>query len=335
MSEEPSGSPRSAEDTQRLSVPPPMRGGRRRRRLPTAALVAILVAGALVGATAGVLFNRWWAARYQVDVTPPPGAVGKAPTAPVAASPSLTAEVVFSTTNVRPKATPEVLEPGAKEVYCFFTIPGEPATADVTAWWLTAGGEPLKAEGQVAKETGPELRGHVVLKPPGKAKVFEGGIYEVALRVNGEEAADASFAMLKGSAELLSKPAGMDRYRPEVKDVAVFSGRPPARPEKPTVLLGSVSSVKVAFSYSHALSGTAFTVQWLYEDGLIQQATTEVVIKAAEGKGDAWFATKPPRPLPAGKYAVLISLGEGTPPLAREQFWIGRQPTAAELAKAG
>jgi hypothetical protein len=335
MSEDPSGPPRPAEDTQRLNVPPPLRGGRRRRQLPTGVFVAFLVAGAFIGATAGVLFNRWWAARYQPGVAPPPATVGKAPPAQVAAPPSPTAEVVFNTTNVRPKATPEVLEPGAKEVYCFFTIPGEPTTADVTAWWLSAAGEPAKAEGQVVKEAGPELRGHVALEPPGKAKVFEGGIYEVALRVNGEEAADASFAMLKGSAELLSKPAGMDRYRPEVKDLVVFSGRAPASPGKPTVLLGSVSSVKVAFTYSHALSGTAFTVQWLYEDGLIQQATTEVVIKAAEGKGDAWFATKPPRPLPVGRYAVLISLGEGTPPLAREQFWIGRRPTAAELTKAG
>ena len=58
--------------------------------------------------------------------------------------------------------------------------------------------------------------------------------------------------------------------------------------------------VMVRFDYAYALSGTAFTVQWLYEDGLIRQATTEVVIKAAEGLGSAWFATKPPTPLPAG-----------------------------------
>jgi hypothetical protein len=72
-------------------------------------------------------------------------------------------------------------------------------------------------------------------------------------------------------------------------------------------------------------------VQWLYEDGLIQQATTEVVIRAAEGRGHAWFATKPPQPLPAGKYAVLISVGEGTPPLGQEPFWIGRTPRPDEL----
>jgi hypothetical protein len=241
--------------------------------------------------------------------------------------------LVFSTTNARPKATPEVLEAGAKEVFCFFTVPGVGAAGEVTAWWLSPGKDPVRAEGPVVKEPGRELRGHIVLRPPDNLRAFGNGIYEVALRVGEEQVVDGSFALLKGSAELLKRPPGMERYRPEVKDLVIFSGKPSVKPDKPYVLPAGSSSARVTFAYTHALSGTAFTVQWLHEDGLIQQATTEVVIKAAEGVGAAYFATKPPQPLPAGKYAVLISLDEGTPPLAQEPFWIGRQPRADELQK--
>jgi hypothetical protein len=280
-----------------------------------------------VGASAGIWFNHWWVTRSQpAAVAPPRPLLPPAATAPVP-------ELVFSTTNARPQATPEVLESGAQEVFCFFSVPGVDPAGEVTAWWLSAAKDPVQANGPVVKDPGDELRGHVVLRPPGKLKVFESGIYEVALRVGEEESVEGSFAMLKGSAELLKRPAGMERYRPEVKDVVILPGQPSAKPEKPYVLPAGSSSVKLTFTYAHALSGTAFTVQWLYEDGLIQQATTEVVIKAAEGLGTAWFATKPPKPLPVGKYAVLISLGEGTPPLAHEPFWIGRTPRADELQK--
>ena len=318
----------SVEDTARLTVPPTGGGGRRRRRPSALALIALLVAGAVVGATAGVWFNHWWVARSQpAEVTPTQPPLAVVPSAPVP-------ELLFSTTKVRPQATPEVLESGAKEVFCFFSVPGADPTGEVTAWWLSAAKDPIRAQGPVVRDPGDELRGHIALRPPGKLKAFENGIYEVALRVGEEESVEGSFAMLKGSAELLKRPAGMERYRPEVKDVVVLAGQTPTKPEKPYVLPAGTSTVKVTFTYTHALSGTAFTVQWLYEDGLIQQATTEVVIKAAEGLGTAWFATKPPRPLPVGKYAVLISLGEGTPPLTHEPFWIGRRPRADELQKA-
>jgi len=314
----------SVEDTARLTIPP-TRGP---RRWSPSALVALLVAAALVGAAGGVWYNHWRIVRSQPAAAPP-----SPPTAPPTVSAPIP-ELVFSTTNMRPQATPEVLEAGAKEVFCFFSVPGVDPAGEVTAWWLSAMKNPVRAEGPVVKDPGRGLRGHVVLRPPGTLKAFESGIYEVGLRVGDEQVVEGSFAMLKGSAELLKRPPGMERYRPEVKDVVVAAGRTGAKPERPYVLPAGSSSVRVTFTYARALSGTAFTVQWLYEDGLIQQATTEVVIKAAEGLGTAWFATKPPTPPPAGRYAVLISLGPGTPPLAQESFWIGRQPRVDELQKA-
>jgi hypothetical protein len=173
-----------------------------------------------------------------------------------------------------------------------------------------------------------------VLKPPAGRTTFDNGLYEIALRVGDQQVVDGSFAVLKGAAELLKRPAGFERYRPEVRNLVVAAVQPKATSRKPCVLPGNTARVVVAFDYAHALSGTALTVQWLYEDGLISQATTEVVIRADQGSGQAWFGRKPPVPLPMGKYGVVISLGEGTPPLAQEWFWIGRQPTARELQPA-
>jgi len=292
-------------------------------------LVAFLAVGALAGAAAGVGFNRWWVARH----APREPAL----TAPIESLPSVPSPapvILFSTARTRPQATAEVLEAAAPLVYCFFTIPEEAEDAEVTAWWLDAARDPVRAAGDLTREPGGGLRGALALRPPGNAKVFAPGIYEVALRVGGEPVVEGSFAMLKGAEELLRRPAGMERYRPEVKDIVVFTGEPVAQARRPYVLPAGTSGVKATFAYAHALSGTAFTVQWLHEDGLIQQATTEVVIRADEGRADAWFTTKPRRALPAGKYAVVVSMGEGTPPLAQEPFWIGRQPRPDELEKA-
>jgi hypothetical protein len=288
-------------------------------------LAAVLAVAAIIGASAGVAFNRWWVARRPPAVPPP---------LPVASLPSVAAPgptILFAATPVRPAVTAEVFESGAPVVYCFYAIPDESPEAEVSAWWLSATTDPVAAVGEVTREPGADLRGRIALRPPARAKAFADGIYEVSLRVDGEPVAEGSFALLKGAAELLQRPSGLERYRPEVKDVVVFTGKPTGPVPEPYVLPSGTMSVRVAFSYAHALSGTAFTVQWLYEDGLIQQATTEVVIRAAEGRGHAWFATKPPQPLPAGKYAVLISVGEGTPPLGQEPFWIGRTPRPDEL----
>ncbi len=327
------GSPlrRSADDTQPLDTPDRPTGRPRRRPMSRPVFLAFLTVGAVVGAAAGVGFNRWWAARYAPE---PDGPAAEVPIESLASLPSPIPEISFDTTKARPKATAEVLEAGAPVVYCFFTIPGEPHEADVTAWWLNAGQDPVRAEGEVVREPGEALCGYIALKPPAKARAFGNGIYEVALRVGGELAAEGSFAMLKGAKELVQRPPGMDRYRPEVKDLIAFTGERSERVEAPYVLPSGTSSVKATFAYAHALSGTAFTVQWLYEDGLIQQATTEVVIRAAEGQADAWFATKPRRALPDGRYAVLVSLVQGGPPLAQEPFWIGRRPRPEELTKA-
>jgi len=317
----------SPEDTQRIVGPT------HRRRLSPGALLAFLLAAAAVGVVAGLAFNRWWTRRYDASRTPTAAPLA-APARGVGTASSPVPDMVFNTTKIRLPATPEVLESGATEVYCFFTIPGESPSAEVAAWWLEAGQEPVRAEGQVVKEHANDLRGYVVLKPPKGAKSFGNGVYEVALYIADEKVVEGSFALLKGAAELLKRPPGMERYRPEVKDVVVSAGVPSRKSEKPLVLPAGAQKVTASFSYAHALSGTAFTVQWLYEDGLIQQATTEVVIKADAGQGQAWFATKPPSPLPTGRYAVLISLGEDTPPLARESFWVGRAPRPEELQPA-
>ncbi|MBM3497263.1 MAG: hypothetical protein FJX74_01210 [Armatimonadetes bacterium] len=322
----PSPSP-SAEDTQQLTVPQtPPPSPRRRMSGPT--LLAFLAVGALMGTAAGVGFNHWWTARH---ASPEPSV--ETPIASLPSVPSPAPAMLFSTARSRPEATAEVLEAGAPLVYCFFSIPDEARGAEVSAWWLDAARDPVRASGEVTLDPGEALSGVVALRPPGAQEVFGPGIYEVALRIAGEPVAEGSFAMLKGAAELVTRPGGMDRYRPEVNNILVFTGEPGGAVRKPCVLPSGTSSVKATFAFAHALSGTAFTVQWLYEDGLIRQATTEVVIRAAEGQADAWFATKPRQALPPGKYAVLVSLGEGTPPLAQEPFWIGRQPRPDELRK--
>jgi hypothetical protein len=126
----------------------------------------------------------------------------------------------------------------------------------------------------------------------------------------------------------------MERYRPDIKDLTVSAGQPTTPPKKPFVLPAAPAKVLLRFKYAYALPGTAFTVYWLYDEGLIAQATTEINIQKDSGTAEAWFGPKPPAKLPPGKYGVMIGLSAGTPPLAKEDFWIGRQPTAKELGAA-
>ncbi|MGQ9731129.1 MAG: hypothetical protein ACUVX8_07620 [Candidatus Zipacnadales bacterium] len=311
------------EKTQDLPVAPSARNS---SGPPLLLLGAILVGGAIIGTVAGVLFTRWWASRYETQTL----TTRSKPLPPVEAEP-LTPQLLFNTTSQRPAATPEVLEAGGKEIYCFFTVPGEPATAMPVFYWLNAMGEPIKAQGRVSKEESKGLSGSVVLKPPPGRKVFQEGIYEVGLFINGESVVEGSFVLLKGAQALLREPSTQERYRPEVRNLIVSTGRSSTTAKSPFVLPAGTRQVKVTFQYAYALSGTAFTVQWLYEDGLIQQATQEVIIQSPAGQGEAWFSVKSPAVLPNGRYAVLILLSEGAPPLARQSFWVGQRPREEEL----
>ena len=333
-SDDPGVGPPSPEDTQDLSALRPATPGALRRRGPSPVfLVVLLSVGAILGASAGVVFSRWWAGRYASAAPPASSAQPLPPQSAFVPPPTALPELLFSTANVRPTITPDVLEAGAKEIHCFFVLPGEDPSRELSVWWLSAVGEPVRAEATVAKESGPDLRGHIVLQPPAGKPAFGDGLYEIALRVNGEQVADGSFAVLKGAAKLLQRPPGLERYRPEIRNLRVASVQPHAASAKPCVLPGNTARVMATFDFGHALSGTAFTVRWLYDDGLIAQATTEVVIKADQGKAQVWFGRKPPAPLPVGKYGVAIFMGGGTAPLAQEPFWIGRRPTPAELGQ--
>lgn len=327
------GPPSPAGSTQEPSTLRPSGPFRGRRRMSGPPLIILLLGGALVGGAAGVLYSRGWLfERQQADEGSGQAVNPQVWRTPPTLPPPLP-DIVFSTSSVRPAATPEVLEAGTPVVFCFFSLREGRPKADLKAYWLLPGMGPVEAQGKLFWDAPGSSCGHIVLRPPRGAKVFQRGIYEVVLRAGEEEIAEGSFVMLKRAASLVSRPPGLERYRPEVKNVVVFSGSGPFRAEKPYVLPAGTSSVRVTFRYKHALEGSAFTVQWLFEDGLIQQATTEVLVRAAEGTGDAWFATKPPKPLPVGKYGVLILMGENTPPLAQESFWIGRRPTARELQK--
>jgi len=310
--------------------PPPGR----RRRLSGLGCAALFLTGILLGALGGLLFLA-----RRAPSRPPSGAPAPSPV-PAAAVPEPAASLpvpslVFSLTKTRPPETPDVLDAGRPEVYCFFDVPDRAPSATLTILWVTGGGQPIDTKAQVTKQPGDHLRGQAVLKPPAGKKLFDEGIYEVEFRVDGERILDGSFAMLKGGGTLLQTPKGMERYRPEIKDLSVSTGTPPAQPKRPFVLPASPPKVLVRFKYAYALPGTALTVYWLYEDGLIPQATTEINIQKDSGTAEAWFRPKPPRKLPVGKYGVMVGLSEGAPPLAKEDFWVGRRPRPEETGQRG
>jgi hypothetical protein len=317
----------------RKPEPPPSRPPKRRyRRLSGLACSAFFLAGVLGGTSIGLLFlgrraSKEEGARDQqrpIASTETPPADERGTAAP---------EVVVSTTKARPDRTPELLEASAKEVYCFFDIPDESPSAQVTARWLRGQAPPADAESTVVREESDHLRGYLTLRPPEGAPAFAEGIYEVQVLVDRTPVTDASFVMVKGAAGLARIPKGTERYRPAVTDLIVSRGPSRARPKKPFVLPANPERVQASFRYSHAVPGTAFIVYWLYEDGLIAQATTEVNIRQESGKAEAWLSPKPGQTLPNGRYGVEISIGEGTPPLTRADFWIGRRPRPDELER--
>jgi hypothetical protein len=315
----------------KLPAPQP---GRRVRRISGLGCAALFLTGILLGALGGLLFLGRWGPRR-----PPSRAPGPAPP-PTAVPSSLVAlppvpSLVFSLAKVRPAETPDVLDAGRPEVHCFFDVPDRPRTAKVAILWVTGDRPPVDSQAQIVKTPSNHLSGEAVLKPPLGKKLFAEGIYEVEVLVDGERALDGSFAMLKGGAGLLQAPKGMERYRPEIKDLSVSTGTPPTQAKKPFVLPASPPKVLVRFRYAYALPGTAFTVYWLYEDGLIPQASTEINIQQDSGTAEAWFRPKPPGKLPAGKYGVIVSLSEGAPPLAKEDFWVGRMPEGPGRTAAG
>ncbi len=289
----------------------------------------LFLVGILLGAVAGLLFLAYRRPASAPSGAPAPASASAA-VAPRPAIPSPVPSLVFSLAETRPPATPDVLDAGRPQLYCFFDVPDKPASGKVALRWVAGQKQPVDTQADVTKEAGDHLRGHAVLRPPLGKKLFEEGIYEVELLVNGERVLDGSFALLKGAVALLQTPKGMERYRPEVKDLSISTGIPPAQPKKPFVLPAAPPKVLVRFRYAYALPGTAFTIHWLYDDGLIPQATTEINIRKDSGLAEAWFGPKPPRKLPSGKYGVIVSLSEGTPPLAKEDFWIGRRPERQE-----
>ncbi len=315
----------------RSPEPPSRRPPRRRfRRLSGLACSAFFLAGVLGGASVGMLFlgkriARQRAASARPEPPPPSDAT------PEEESGVPVPRAVIGPTKARPDRTPEVLEAGARRVYCFFEIPDRPASATVTARWLRGADPPVDAAAQATKEESDHLTGHLVLPPPGGAQAFTEGIYEIQILVDGLPVTDTSFVMVKGAAQLAETPKGMERYRPGLADLVVSAAPPRGSVKKPFILPARPQRVQASFKYSHAVPGTAFTVYWLYEDGLIAQATTEIDIRQESGKAEAWLSPEPGQALPNGKYAVEISIAEGTPPLARTNFWIGRQPRPDEL----
>ncbi len=305
-----------------------------RLRLSGPGCLALFLAGLLLGAVSGLMLyrHRLAAPPHQAapTPTPPPQA-----SLPLVMAPLLAPRMVFGPTKTEPKETPEVLDAGLAQVYCFFDVPEAPPKAPVVPRWVLGGQAPTDAKADVARQPGDHLRGYAVLRPPAGGKAFAEGIYEVELLVNGERALEGSFAMLTGGPALLQTPKGMERYRPEVTNLTVSAGPPPTPPKKPFVLPATPAKVFVRFKYAYALPGTALTVYWLCEDGLVAQATTEINIQKDSGTAEAWFGPKPPAKLPTGKYGVMVGLSEGTPPLAKEDFWIGRRPTPQELLPAG
>lgn len=300
-------------------------------RLSGLACSAFFLAGILGGASVGLLFLGKRIARQQGEGTPPrPAPRGDALSDEASGMPA--PRVVIGPTTARPERSPEVLEAGAAQVYCFFDVPDRPASATVTARWLRGADPPIEAAADAIREESDHLTGYFVLPPPQGAKAFAEGIYEVQILVDGLPVTDTSFVMVKGAAQLAKTPKGMERYRPSLTDLTVSAAPAHGSAKKPFVLPAKPPRVQASFRYSHAVPGTAFKVYWLYDEGLMAQATTEIDIQQESGKAEAWLSPKVGQVLPNGRYGVEISIAEGTPPLARTDFWIGRRPRPDELA---
>jgi len=295
--------------------------------------VVLFAVGAVIGTAVGPMVVGRRApdtGLSRAKVPPEPGEVATEPPDDWVETPL--PEVLFAATPERPTETPHALDAGLPEVFCFFDVPEAAPNADVEAQWVRAEGASTKIAVDVSPEEADHLRGHFRLTPPDGTARFAPGIYELGLIVDGRPAAEASFAVVQQAASLLAESPAGERFRPELTNVtlAAGGGRPQGR--RPFVLPSEPPKVTVRFRYAHAVAGTTFTVRWLYEDGLIAQATSEINIQQAAGEAEAWFAPQPPATLPNGKYGVLITLAEGTAPLAQETFWVGRTPSPNEAA---
>lgn len=320
----------AVDGTQTLTVPGGSDSTRRSRRALLGCLILFPVGG-LLGALMGVAYIHVTSPRStEAPVTPAPAPVAEMtePASSWADAPA--PEVIFSASPQRVDRTPDAIDAGVPLIFCFFDLPDAPPTVSLAARWLQTGAEPADAGGEVTLEEADHLRGHIALSPP-QGQAFAEGIYEVGMVVDGVRVVEGSFVVVTDATRLLIVPTGMDRSRPDVTEVVVSAGPPPRKPKKPYVLPREPAKVIVTFKYSHALPGTAFTVKWLYDGGLIAQATSEVNIQREAAKAEAWFAPKAPAKLPDGRYAVLVFLDEDSPPLAKADFWIGRKPTASEL----
>ena len=299
----------------------------------------LALAGLVLGALAGWTVR---ANRLRSPLELPPTAVIAAATADK--EQMLGPPLVFTTEDTPPPATPDLLSAEAPQVYCFYRFPDLPRDAQVTARWWCNGEELGPVESALldqpelvhgredTQDTPPTPPGeqlpaseaplrHIVLGPPGEAKSFAPGIYEVELRSASEELGRGSFAVAEGAEEILAaQPSELGQTR-IINCLTARRVNAKGKPEQPQKTFRGTDKVFVAFTYINGTGDGVFRVEWYCQEQLIEQATQELEIKGGAGRGSAWLKAAEQR-LPAGDYRVAIFLPGVSQPLAQARFTV-------------
>ena len=239
---------------------------------------------------------------------------------------------VFTTEAKPPDSTPDLLSAQATEIYCFYRFADLPPDAPVSARWWHNGAdlgpieisepaeeaEPAPAESATSED---ERVPHLVLTPPGNAKSFAPGIYEVELHSGDHPAGRGSFVVAENAQEIMAAQPSEKGQTRIISCVTAREVSSRGEPEDPQKTFGGGDKIYVVFAYINGTVGGAFRVQWYYRDQLIEQASEELAMKGGAGRGFAWLKVEEGR-LPAGPYRVALLLQGTQRPLAQARFTV-------------
>ena len=297
-------------------------------------LLYLSLGGLVIGGLLG-----WTLRANQPPLPPEPAAQTPARPAQPLDAQTPAHSIVFTTDDRPTAATADLLPARATKIYCFYRFPDLPPEPPVSARWWHNGADLGRVEiGEPAEEPRPqetedaareadsaavrdEQVPHIILTPPGGAKSFAPGIYEVELRSGDQPPGRGSFVVATNAKQIMAaKPSEKGQTR-IVSCVTARKVNARGEPEEPQKTFSGGEKIYVAFAYINGTAGGGFRVQWYYRDQLIEQASQELAMKGGAGRGFAWLKAEEGR-LPAGKHRVVLFLQRAERPLAQARFTV-------------
>lgn len=226
--------------------------------------------------------------------------------------------LVFSTANLEPETTPDLLPAGAGPVYAFYNLPELARSSMLDATWSRDG----KLLGKVPPsdiQPGPQSpgRGSMTLRPPGGKLVP--GIYEVEIRTERRRFR-ASFVVAAGAEKIVGQQAPVEAELTVSGQVTARGVGAHGEPVQAGTSFGRTDRIYFVFQYKGAEPGTGVTVQWWGGTTEIKNARREVTLSSAEGWAHAWMQAD--SGLPPGTYTVTATVTGQAKELARAQFTV-------------